>query len=676
MATDPERSLDYVIIAAWREREMDAVPVSSTIQPPPARRRAGGLALLSALLLLALLSVRQVGSPDAGFHLARGRAILAGHGIPRFDTLTYTVNDHADVNTSWGYDVVLALVESRGGARGMILFHAMLAGAAFWIVARTARLATCDAASIALLLLLGILMSEERLEVRPELVSYLLLAVAHFILTRHALKGRAPLWALPCVFALWANVHSLFVVGFASLLCFNLGAVARARRLDRRLLAASAAAVAAAFINPFGVRGVWMALVLATRLRGGQVFHETISEYESPVSTLAAENLGLYLLPIACLFIFAALVLLSIGPLWKERRPGHVFLALVFVPLALAMVRNAPLLAIACTPGTAWALPLRSLVQRVGLGGRAAGRLERAVLAGVALAAVLFGLRVVNDAYYVGRGRLERFGFGWNRYLLPVDAAAYAERAPLAGRMFNDLNFGGYLGYALARPVFIDGRLEVIGEDFFRAWLGAMSSADALDAAVRRYGATWIVFPYRDRPQAVPMLLADQRWRLAYCDHLAAIFVRTDAGADSVIDESVRRLAGGAPGMPPIETIPGLGPFERRGLRARWLDGFLHRQSYPVEDYALGVFHYLGGDWRGLASYSARAIQRSGGAHRELYANLGSALYALGDLDAARRCFVIALAEVPPYGRREKENLRRLLREVEAAMTGRGVAGR
>jgi hypothetical protein len=179
--------------------------------------------------------------------------------------------------------------------------------------------------------------------------------------------------------------------------------------------------------------------------------HETISEFESPLTTLAGENLGLYLLPIACLFIFVALVLFSIVPLWRKRRPAQVLLALVFVPLALAMVRNAPLLAIACTPGAAWALPFASLVRRVRLGGLAAGRLERAVLAGAALVAVssasgrerclLRGTRAPQ-----ARLRLEPLS-------RPGRRGRLAERAPLAGQMFNDLDFGGYLGFALRRPV-------------------------------------------------------------------------------------------------------------------------------------------------------------------------------------------------------------------------------
>jgi hypothetical protein len=193
-----------------------------------------------------------------------------------------------------------------------------------------------------------------------------------------------------------------------------------------------------------------------------------------------------------------------------------------------------------------------------------------------------------------------------------------------------------------------------------------LSSADAL---VRwpRYGATWIVFPI-----AIDTGRADAPRRPAVAlisDH-AAISCGP-MPPSSVIDMSGRRRCRGA-GHAALAAIRPRA-HARRGPWTRWLDRFLHRQSYRSRTISR-VFHYLGGDWHGLASYSAGHPE--GGGACEHYSNLGSALYALGDLDAARRSFAIALAEVPPYGRREKENLRGLLREVEAASAGRSAPGR
>ena len=69
------------------------------------------VALGLVLVLIGLFALRQVSSPDIGFHLRAGNYILSGNGWPPNDPFTYTVTDHAYLDTSWGYQVLLALVE-------------------------------------------------------------------------------------------------------------------------------------------------------------------------------------------------------------------------------------------------------------------------------------------------------------------------------------------------------------------------------------------------------------------------------------------------------------------------------------------------------------------------------------------------------------------------------------
>src|SRR5262245_44619057 len=66
------------------------------------------LALIAVFLVALILSLRELGSPDIGFHLKTGDYILAGHGIPRTDPFTETMKGHRYTDTSWGYDVLVA----------------------------------------------------------------------------------------------------------------------------------------------------------------------------------------------------------------------------------------------------------------------------------------------------------------------------------------------------------------------------------------------------------------------------------------------------------------------------------------------------------------------------------------------------------------------------------------
>jgi hypothetical protein len=292
-------------------------------------------------------------------------------------------------------------------------------------------------------------------------------------------------------------------------------------------------------------------------------------------------------------------------------------------------------------------------------------RLCRGLCIAVVVLVVIFGLRVSNDAYYVGRGRAERFGLGWNDLRLPVAAAEYVKRTPLPGNMLNHLNVGGFLVWAVRDPVFIDGRLEVFGADFFRHYQEAMGSPESRERSVEEYDIGWTIFPYDARPDLLTALSGDPRWILVYVDHQVAIFVRTERSDPSLVDDSVR-LAHAPPRPLDLHSVPGLG-VARRGRLSRWAQGIVGRQRYPLEQYRLGVFHYLRGDWPRFAAHMAQALRESGGAHAELYQNLGAALEVMGDPREARRCYAIALDETPPYMRKKKQQLRQAIAVIDAA---------
>ena len=173
--------------------------------------------------LLAVLALRQVSSPDIGFHLKAGERILSGGGWPRLDPFTFTVRDHPYVDTSWGYQVVAALANRAAGATGLILLNTALVLAIFGVLLRTAKLLPAGPLALPLTLLLGGLAAELRFETRPELVSYLLLAVVLHLLHRHALGKPSPLWLLVPIHLLWANLHGLFVLGWVAEGCFVAG---------------------------------------------------------------------------------------------------------------------------------------------------------------------------------------------------------------------------------------------------------------------------------------------------------------------------------------------------------------------------------------------------------------------------------------------------------------------
>jgi hypothetical protein len=590
--------------------------------------------------------------------------ILSGNGWPNTDPFTYTVTHRPYIDTSWGYQVVLALVERAFGASGMVLMHVGLVLAVFSLMILTTGLLPGESRVFLPLLLLGGLAAEPRFAVRPEMLSYTLLALVLYLLHRHAEGFRSALWLLPAIFLAWTNSHGLFVLGWAALACFNIGMWGRHRRIDFPLLGWTAASIVVGLVNPYGWRALAFPLTLATRMREENIFARNIGEFLSPLEYLRSDQLRFYVVPIVCFLVFAILVVLSVPSLWRQKRFPCVLLCIAFVPLALAMTRNIPPLAVACLPGAVWGLSLDRVLDVFRLRGTTRRWLRHAFLGGVLLTVAGLGLRVMTDAYYISGRRLERFGVGWNTLALPVDAAAYARGAGLPGRMLNHLNFGAYLMWTNPEPVFIDGRLEVMGERFFEEYRNMLASPDGLRDAVRRYGIRWVIFPHRLRPDLLGGLSRHPAWRLVYVDHVAAIFVVRHASTDSIGHDSARRVE--LPANPvDVASLPGLGGVERPGRAARWLSGLIRRQDYPTHAVSLGVFHFNRAAAARAAADFADAIRQSGGAYYEIYNNLGSALFAEGRLTKARDCYRLYLDELPFYRREPRRRVLKRLAEIE-----------
>ncbi len=595
-----------------------------------------GIGLVAVLVLLGSLSFRQVASLDVGFHLRAGEHILSGAGWPTTDPFTYTVGDHAYVDTSWGYQVVLTWVERVLGAPGMVLLHSAFLFAAFGSAAACAGRRGVGYMAVPSLLLLGVLAGELRFQVRPELLSFAWLAVVLHLLRRHARGAKAPLWLLPIVFLIWVNSHSLFVLGWAGLFCFVVGTAVRDRRLDRKLAGWSLVSVVVTVLNPYGWRGVLFPLELVTRMDKANLFARSIGEFGSPWSVLRSDQLQYHLLPIGAFWILVAIAILSLVPLWKQRRFSELLICATFLPLSMTMVRNMPLLPIAALPGMA-----------VGLNGiwPQGKRLRRAGYLLPIVAALLLTLWVRSDAYYVGNLRSARFGLGWNRLTQPVVAADWARSVGPPGKVLNHLNFGGYLMWALSEPVFIDGRLEVMGEEFFAGYRRTLTVRPELERAVARYGIGWTVFPYKIAPRMLRERSADPAWRLAHVDPLSVVFVRAGPSAAALVDATVSHR----PEALEFESLPGLGGPARVSRWSWWLGGLGGRREFPTEAFQLGLFHLFRGAHEPAAAYFGQALRQSDGRFLEIYNNLGATLFRMNRLAQAQACYEVVLEEDPHH---------------------------
>jgi len=583
------------------------------------------LVLAAVLILATALAWRMETSRDFGFHVATGRWILAHHQWPRVDTFTWTAGGNPYVDMHGLFQVVLAGVE-RGGmvaVGGFRVALVLLTTLLLWHGAR--RRGVDSPVLLGIGFGLGLIAWELRFLMRPELATYVLLALQLALLRRHAVDRRAR-WLALCVLLqlAWVYTHAFSLFGIATLGLYALADLVRglrARAIDRGPWIALAAAVVTMFLNPYGMRGVAFLWELRTRLEAGNVFGESIQELTSPFAPQA----------LATWSVQAFVVLLAataVGIAVRARRMSLFDLAVtvLMAMLAITRVRNLGLFVVAVLPLTLHALSdaARTLFARF-------PRLPRPGFAGAALASLALAFvasQVVGGAYYAAQLRSTRFGHAESPGVFPVATLRRLESERLADPLFNTLDFGGYL---IARrdtshKIFIDGRLEVMGDRFYREYTTLVAGGAGGDLT-RRFGANTALVS-RSARRLVSGLRADSlEWALIDTDGAGILFARRIPSHREAIAAAEIRLAEGNRAVPPTvetfmpEALPASRPFP---------------STFPFEHWGRGhAFLSLGMNEAARREHRA-ALEQAGWTDPALAKGYLGAAYLLGRDDEAR----------------------------------------
>ncbi|HZK91684.1 MAG TPA: hypothetical protein VFC56_16205 [Stellaceae bacterium] len=469
----------------------------------------GILALLRALgSPLALLH-----DPDTYLHIAAGRWMLAHAALPAADPFSHSLAGAHWVASEWLGEVLLAAVYRASGWSGIVVLTAacfsIAVGLLTWFLLR--RLEPLPAVIAALA---GAVLVLPHLLARPHVIALPLVVLWCGALISARDDDRGPPWLWLPAMTLWANLHGSFLFGLA-LAGFLAGEAVLSSQPGRsRLIQARrwggfvAAAVAASLVNANGVAALVQPLRLMAMPALQSGFGEWLPANLGQFPALEAWLLGAVALGFAC----------------RARLPWtRLVLLLGLIHMALAHVRHADLLglvgplAIAAALGPALAGLTRPaeaspLLRGAALLARPATPAARILALALATAVGLLALSRPID-----RG---------GDAVTPQAALEAARRLDLAGPVFNSEAFGGYLIFA-GVPTFIDGRIEMYGNDFLAAYLAAeRGDAAALATLLDRYRIAWTLL--QTGSPAVAALDRLPGWRRAYADGQAIIHVRGD----------------------------------------------------------------------------------------------------------------------------------------------------
>jgi hypothetical protein len=446
--------------------------------------------------------------PDTYLHIAAGRWMLAHLALPIRDPFSHSLAGASWVPHEWLADVVLAAVYWAAGWSGLVLFGAACFGATLAILTRYLLrhfepFSALIAASLGGALVLGHLL------VRPHLLALPLLVIwcGELLAARNA-GGAPPKWLLPLM-ALWANLHGSFMFGLALVLFLGGEAVLRPGaplREARRWAVFGVLAVAAALLTPNGLSGFVEPFRLMTMPALQASFREWLSPDFHTFQPLEIWLLGL----IALGFTTGAKLPLS-----------RLLLLLALCHMALAHVRHAELLGL-----------VGPLVVAASLGPQIATRVGAAPVSALSRAVIRLAspahrpaiVSALAVAVMMSLALVMRPIVRTNDPVTPSAALDFAMRMGLRGPVFNSEGFGGYLIFR-GIPTFIDGRIELYGNDFLARYLKAEAGEKgALAALIDQYSITWALLSPQQR--VVQTFDNLPGWHRVYSDNLAVIYTR------------------------------------------------------------------------------------------------------------------------------------------------------
>jgi hypothetical protein len=503
----------------------------------PGRDRSTRLAVgiacaLFCLALAFLFAWKAVVDSDAWYHLAAGRWMVRHGAVPTHDTWSFTAPGGRWIPHSWLFQLAEYGAHLAGGVTGMVVFRALLAFGALFLLERAAALRGAPAAIRLPVIAIAAALAAYRFSDRPQMFSFVLAAGALWSLERWALTAfagdaRQPriargLWWLVPAFWVWGNSHAGVIYGLGILGAYAAEAVAR-RAQGRlawnpwRFVAFAALCFVASLSGPVHVWTLLYPLVVLPKLRSAGF--SVVEFMPEPAGTPGWQRYAVLALALAWLLL-------------ARRRPlRETLIVLGAAVLAFRWYRERAMFALVVAPFAVFALD--DLMRQ---GAAVAGR-GRARLAMVAVTVPLWIAATLLLAPRLGSARADVRSI---ERAMPVDLVDFYLSEKLPPRVLNMPIWGGYLVWRGEDrvKVFIDPRCEVYPAQVFKDLLGIQYDRPERGALMRQYGVECAVLDYMEAYPGAPAdgvsrgfykgLFEDPEWTLVYWDDKGMIYLRTD----------------------------------------------------------------------------------------------------------------------------------------------------
>src|SRR5215217_1704158 len=464
-----------------------------------------------------LFASRPLSDGDFWWHLKTGEYIVRNFSIPRIDFYSFTVPGKAWVAHEWLSEVIFYLIYTRAGFNTLIFIFTVLTVLAFWMVFRRTNAHPFVKGFAVLLSVWSILPT---MGVRPRTFTLLFAAIYLAVLHRFVRERQTrAIWWLAPLMIVWVNLHAGYLLGLVLIGIAITGVVLDAWFAGETLASHSSQLKTLVLVS--------VACLVAVNLnpQGPRIFVFPFEFFLSPVQQdqivdwLSPDFHEKELLPLLAL-IMLTIASLALTP--KRVRPSELLLYLATLYMTLKSNRHMAIFALVAGPVLAdylqrWLDTTR--FSRMFGESRSATTGRRKIIFNLILLLPLIACVIKLKSVIYSPPTQERIG-------VPLNAVRYLKANGITGNTFTDPNiWGGYLIWETpSNPVYIDGRIDMYGDEFMREYLGIIHGITRWQEPFDKYSVqVAIVSP---TSQLRLQLEQSPQWQQLYRDEMAVVFTR------------------------------------------------------------------------------------------------------------------------------------------------------
>lgn len=458
--------------------------------------------------------------PDLWWHLKTGQVILT-QGIPKVDIFSFTMRGSPWITHEWLSEVFLYLIFKMGGLSTLMIFFALMGVAIFSCVYSLCGNRVWISFSFAFF---ACWIAKFMWGSRPQLFNVLMLAILMWLFENVRIKKISWKWlyGIPFLMLLWVNLHSGFLLGMVVMLVWGVGDTLQifirkneegtlGKEVLQHLVIVWMLSAIAVFVNPSGIRIWFYAFPTLT----SPMMREGILEWLSP--NFHHE----FYVPFLIGMIIGSLVFM-ISP--SKRTFSEMFFYGGVVAAGLISRRHIPFFAVVAIP-----IMARALADYFETSSLKRFFMEKVFPQKIKIG--LFWVGIVTSLVFLTNAGI----FSWKkiqgndaavRQMYPVEAVRFLKEAGLSEKHgYNDYGFGGYLIWSDI-PVFIDGRADMYGDDFFRQYAKISelkSNWKEIYLIFSRFDIQYVLVASNSLVAGV--FRTNEDWKEAFRDNTASLFV-------------------------------------------------------------------------------------------------------------------------------------------------------